>query len=65
VVQADPDTEAQSTAGEKIKIGGLPCDEHRRALREDQDPGGELESFGDGGQIGEHHERVVERVVLV
>ena len=33
-------------------------------MREDQDPSGELEAFGDGGQIGEHHERIVERVVL-
>jgi hypothetical protein len=34
------------------------------ALREDQDSGGEAEAFGDAGQVGEHHERVVERVVL-
>ena len=34
------------------------------ALREDQDSGGEAEALGDAGQVGEHHERVVERIVL-
>ena len=64
VVPADPHTEAQPTAGQEINIGRLPCHEHCLALRKDQDPGGETDSFGDAGQIGEHHERVVERVVL-
>src|SRR4051812_40150452 len=47
---ADADPEAQAAAGEQIDIGGLPCHERGLALREDQDPGGELEAFGDGGQ---------------
>src|ERR1035437_4135270 len=64
VVPADPNPEARWAGGEKLKIGCLPCHERCLALREDQNPGGELDSFGDGGQIGEHHERVVERVVL-
>ena len=64
VVPADTDTEPQSTAGQQIEIGCLARDERGLALRKDQDPGGELESFGDSGQIGEHHERIVERVVL-
>src|ERR1700716_3956553 len=64
VVPADPDTEAQPTTGEKINIGCLPCDERCLALREDQDSGRELDSVSDGGQISEHHERIVERVVL-
>ena len=64
VVPADPHTEAQPTAGQEIDIGRLPCHERRLALRKDQDPGGETDSLGDAGQIGEHHERVVERVVL-
>jgi hypothetical protein len=42
----------------------LPCHERCLALRKDQDPGGETDSLGDAGQISEHHERVVERVVL-
>ena len=64
VVPADPHTEAQPTAGEEIDIGRLPCHERGLALRKDQDPGGEADALGDAGQIGEHHERVVERVVL-
>ena len=64
VAPADADTEAQPAAGQEIDIGGLPCHERGLALREDQDPGRELDSFGDAGQVGEHHERVVERVVL-
>ena len=64
VVPADADTEAQPTAGQEIDIGRLPCDERGLALRKDQDPGRELDALGDPGQIGEHHERIVERVVL-
>jgi len=61
---ADADAEAQPASGKEIDIGGLSCHEYGLALREDQDPRRELDSFGDGGQVGEHHERVVERVVL-
>jgi hypothetical protein len=64
LVPADSDTEAQSTAGQEINIGRLACHERCLALRKDQDSGGELDSLGDTGQIGEHHKRVVERVVL-
>ena len=64
MVPADPHAEAQPTAGQEIDIGRLPCHERRLALREDHDPGGELDPLGDAGQIGEHHERIVERVVL-
>ena len=41
VVPADPHTEPQPAAGQKIDIGCLPCHERRLALREDQDPGRE------------------------
>ena len=64
VAPADADTEAEPASGEEIDIGGLSCHECGLALREDQDPGREPDPFGDGGQVGEHHERVVERVVL-
>ena len=64
VVPADPHTEPQPTAGQKIDIGRLPSDERCLALRKDQDPSGEPDSLGDAGEIGEHHERVVEGVVL-
>jgi hypothetical protein len=52
-VPADPYTEAQSTAGQEINIGRLACDEGCLALRKDEDPGGETDSLGDAGQIGE------------
>ena len=64
VVPAHPHTEAQTTAGQEINISRLTCDERRLALRKDQDPGSETDSLGDAGQIREHHERVVKRVVL-
>ena len=64
VVPADPYTEAQPTAGQEINIGCLPCHERCLALRKYKDPGGETDSLGDAGQIGKHHERLVERVPL-
>ena len=64
MVPADTDTEAQPPPGQQIDIGRLPGHECRLALRQDQDAGGEPDSFSDAGEIGEHHERIVERVVL-
>ena len=64
VVPADADAEAQPAAGQEIDVGRLPGHERGLALRQDQDPGGEPDPLGDAGQMGEHHERVVERVVL-
>ena len=64
VVPADPDSEAKPAAGQEVNIGSLACHERSLALREDQDAGGEADPLGDGGQVGEHYERVVERVVL-
>ncbi len=62
--QPTPTPEAQPAAGEQIDVGRLPGHERCLALRKDQDPGGEPDPLGDAGQVGEHHERVVERVVL-
>ncbi len=64
VVPADPHAEAKSTAGQEIDIGRLPCHERGLALRQDQDPGGETDPLGDASEVGEHHERIVKRVVL-
>ena len=63
-LQPTPTPSAEPAAGQEIDIGCLPCHQRGLALREDQDPGGEPDPFGDAGQIGEHDERVVERVVL-
>ena len=60
----DSHTQAQPTAGQQINIGRLPRHERCLALRKDQNPGGEPDALGHAGQKGEHHERVVERVLL-
>ena len=64
VVPADPHTEPQPTARQKVHVSCLPSHERCLALREHHDPGGELDSLRDTGQIGEHDERVMERVKL-
>jgi hypothetical protein len=64
VVPADAHTEAQPTAGEELNVGCLSCHERGLALRKDEDPGRESDALGDPGKIGEHHERIVERVAL-
>ena len=64
MVPADADAEPQPTAGDEIDVGRLSGHEGGLSLREDQDPGGELDSFGDPGEVGEHDEWVVERVAL-
>jgi Luciferase-like monooxygenase len=64
VAPTDPHTEPQPTAREQIDIGCLPGHECGLALRQDEDARGELDPLGDAGQIGEHHERIVEWVML-
>jgi hypothetical protein len=64
VAPADSHTQPQPTAGQQINIGRLPRHERCLALRKDQNPGGEPDARGHAGQEGEHHERVVERVLL-
>ncbi len=65
VIPTHGHTEAQPAAREKVDIGGLAGHERRLTLRKYQDSGGERDPFGDGGQIGEHDERVMEWVGLV
>jgi hypothetical protein len=64
VVPADAYAQAQSTTRQKINIGRLPSDERRLTLRKDKDTRGETDSLCNGSQISEHHERVMEWVVL-
>ena len=64
VVPADPHTEPQPTAGQKVNVGCLPSHKRCLPLREHHDPGDEFDSLRDTGQIGEHDERVMERVKL-
>ncbi len=58
------DVRLESPRGQEVDVCCLSRDERGLTLREDQDPRGEVDPLGDGGQVGEHHERVVERVVL-
>ena len=64
-IPAEPDSEAQPSLAEQIDLGGLFGDEHRLALREDDDAGHQLQRGGDGGQVAEHHQRFVEGRVHV
>jgi hypothetical protein len=64
MVPADSNAQAQPPPGQQVNVGRLPCHERCLALREDQDPGGEPDPLGDASEVGEHHQRVVERVVL-
>jgi len=65
MIPAHAYAEAQPTTRQKINICRLPRHERGLTLRENQDPRRELDSFRDPGQIGEQHERIVKRVVLV
>ena len=59
-VPPDADPEAEPTFGEKVDFGGLFGDERGLALREDDDPGHDLERR-DRGDVSEQYERLVER----
>jgi hypothetical protein len=63
-VVAGGDPQPQPPARHEVDIGCLPGDEHGLALREDQDPGHQLDLPGRRGEEGEGRERVVERVPL-
>ena len=64
VVPPDAHTEAQPAAGQEIDIGRLP--RHERPSAAAAGPGfrWRMDPLRDGGQIGEQHQRVVERVAL-
>jgi hypothetical protein len=64
MVPADSRAQPQPAPRQQVNVGRLPRHERCLALREDQDPGGETDPLGDAGEVGEHHERVMERVVL-
>jgi hypothetical protein len=64
VAPPDSHAEPEPAARKELEIGRLPRHQRRLALREDHDAAREPDPLGDGGQVGEHHERIVERVVL-
>ena len=64
-VPAHADAQAQAAAGQHVHLGGLLGDQGGLALGQDDDAGAHFNLFGDGGQIAEHYERLVEHIVLV
>ena len=64
-VPADPDAEHESVVRQDRHLGGLLGDQHRLALRQDQDRRDELDVLGAGGEEPEQHHRLVERRVRV
>ncbi len=63
-VPPDPDTETQASLREQVDLCRLFGDEGALALREDHDPGDELEAR-QGRQVAEEDERLVEGAVQV
>ena len=63
-VPPDADAEAEPAFGEEVDLRRLLGDQGGLALREDDDPGHDLE-LREGGDEAEQHERLVERRVHV
>jgi hypothetical protein len=63
-VPSEADTEPEPAAGEKVDFGRLLGDQGRLPLRENDDPGDELQRC-ESGQVAEEHERLVEGRVEV
>ena len=64
MVPTNPHADAQSIARKKINIGRLARDERRLTLRKDKDASRETDSLRNPSQVREHHEWVMEWVVL-
>ena len=60
VVPTGPDTEAEATAREDVDFSGLLRDEHSLALGQDDDTRHQFHALGDGGEVAEQHEGLVE-----
>ena len=59
LVPADPDPEPEPAAAQDVERGRLLRDQHRLALRQDQDAGGKADLPGAAGEKAEQHERIV------
>lgn len=64
-VPADADAKAETAAAEEVQGGGLLGDEGGLALGEDDDAGAEANLVGDGGEVAEEDEGLVEGVFVV
>ena len=62
IVPAHADAQAQAAAGQHIHRGGLLGHQGGLALRQDQDAGGQLDFFGQAGQIAEQDKGFVKGV---
>src|SRR5437868_7852303 len=58
LVPADADAEPETAATEHVETGSLLGDQHRLALRQDQDLGRELDLPGAGRNKAERHEGI-------
>ena len=65
IVKADADAEPEAPLREDLDVGGLLRDERGLTLREDDDPGDQLEDRGHAGEVGEEDERVGESGLMV
>ena len=65
VVPADADTEPEAALAQDIDGGGLFGDQRRLPLRQDDDAAGELDFFGDAGEISVKHEQFVKTVGML
>ena len=64
MVPADAHSEAESTSGKQIDVGGLAGHQCCLTLRKDEHAGGQPDSLGDASEVAEHDERVVKRIAL-
>ena len=60
----DAHAEDHSPAGEVVERRQLLGEDHRVALRQDEDAGGEANAFGRRGDVGEPDQRVGDRRIL-
>ena len=62
LVPSDPEPEPEAATAQQVDLGRLLGQQRRLALGPDQDGGGERQVRA-GGQVGEHGQRLAERVV--
>ena len=64
-LDADADSEAQSTAAQHVDLGGLLRDQRGLALRQHQHPGREADARSEAGEKSEEHEDLVKEIFMV
>ncbi len=64
VVPPESDAQNEPTVAEQIDVGSLTGDEWGLSLRQDQHAAHQMDAVGDPSQVGEHHERIGERILI-